>query len=61
MEKETAQTIAEKAKTNTILESLIVFVLQTFVSEGTAQSALKAAQETDQLVANSTSHESVVS
>ena len=52
MDKQTAAAIVEEAKSNTMLESLLIFVLQTFVSEETGQSALKAATELRQLAAD---------
>ena len=61
MEKTTATAIVEAAKDNAMLENLLIFVLQTFISEETGQSALKAVEELRQLDADGAKEETLVS
>jgi len=61
MEKTTATAIVEAAKDNAMLENLLIFVLQTFISEETGQSALKAVEELRQLDADKVEPDVVVS
>jgi len=61
VEKTTATAIVEAAKDNAMLENLLIFVLQTFISEETGQSALKAVEELRQLDADKVEPDVVVS
>ena len=61
MEKTTATAIVEAAKDNAMLENLLIFVLQKFISEETGQSALKAVEELRQLDADKVEPDVVVS